>query len=45
MTGNLLRATAATRESAQEVNLGEENSPTTPAGVRTHDLLIMTPAL
>ena len=48
----LLRATAGTRgwnayrnESAQEVDPGEENSTAVPAVIRTHDLLITSPAL
>ena len=48
----LLRATAVTRgwngyrnKSAQKVDLGEENSPATPAEIRTHDLSITNPAL
>ena len=46
---SLLRATAVTRgwngyqnESAQKVDPGEGNSPAAPAGIRTHDLLIMS---
>ena len=49
---DLLRATAVTRgwngyrnESAQKVDPGEENSPAAPAGIRTHDLSITSPAL
>ena len=50
---DLLRAIVVTqgwngyqnKESAQKVNPGEENSPTTPAGIRTCDLSIMSPAL
>ena len=49
---DLLRATAVTREgtdteirSAQIVDHGEENSPAAPAGIRTRDLSIMSPAL
>ena len=48
----LLRATAVTRrwngyrnKRAQKVDPGEENSPTAPAGIRTCDLSIMSPAL
>ena len=48
----LLRATAATRggtdteyESTYKVNYGEENSPVAPAGTRTRNLSIMSPAL
>ena len=44
---NLLCATAVTQrwngyqnKSAQKVDPGEENSPTAPAGIRTHDLSI-----
>ena len=32
-------------ESAQKVNPGEENSPTTPAGIQTRDLSITSLAL
>ena len=32
-------------KSVHKVNSGEENSPTTPAGIRTHNLSIMSPAL
>ena len=49
---NLLRATAVTRgwngyrnKSAQKVDPGEEDSPAAPAGIRTHDLSITSPAL
>ena len=49
---DLLRATAVTRwwneyrnESEQKVDLGEENSPACPAGIRTRDLSITSPAL
>ena len=49
---SLLRATAVTRglngyqnESAQKVDPGEENFPASPAGIRTCDLSIMSPAL
>ena len=48
---DLLRATAVTRgwipklESAQKVDPGEENSPAVPAGIRTRDLSITSPAL
>ena len=35
----------ANGQSAQKVDSGEENSPATPAGIRTHDLLIMSLAL
>ena len=49
---DLLRATAVTRdgtdtekESAQKADPGEENSPAAPAGIRTRDLSIMSPAL
>ena len=46
---DLLSATAVTRgwkqESAQKVDPGEENSPAAPAGIRTRDLSITTPAL
>ena len=49
---DLLRATAVTRdgtdtekESAQKVDPGEENSPAAPAGIRTRDLSITSPAL
>ena len=49
----LLHATAVTRgveripklESAQKVDPGEENSPAAPAGIRTRDLSITSPAL
>ena len=48
----LLRATAVTRgwngyrnESAQKADPREENSPAAPAGIRTHDLSITSPAL
>ena len=48
----LLHATAVTwgwngyqNKSAQEVDPGEENSPAAPAGIRTHDLSIMSLAL
>ena len=34
-----------TQESAQKVNPGEENSPAAPAGTRTRDLPITSPAL
>ena len=51
--GDLLRATAVTwgwngyrnKESAQKVDHGEENSPAAPAGIRTRDLSITSPAL
>ena len=50
---DLLRATAVTRgwngyqnkESAHKVDPGEENSPAAPAGIRTRDLSITSPAL
>ena len=49
---DLLRATAVTRgwneyrnESAQKVDLGEENYPACPAGIRTRDLSITSPQL
>ena len=49
---DLLRATAVTRgwngyrnKSAQKVDPGEENSPAAPAGIRTRDLSITSPAL
>ena len=50
---DLLRATAVTQgveripkyESAQKVDPGEENSPAAPAGIRTRDLSITSPAL
>ena len=32
-------------QSAQKVDPGEENSPTAPAGIRTRDLSITSPAL
>ena len=32
-------------ESAQIVDSREENSPAAPAGIRTHDLSVMSPAL
>ena len=32
-------------EPAQKVNAGEENYPAAPAGIRTHDLSITSPAL
>ena len=32
-------------ESAQKVDLGEENSPATPAGIRTRKLSVTSPAL
>ena len=49
----LLCATAVTqgwngygnKESAQKVDPGEENSPAAPAGIRTDNLLISSPAL
>ena len=48
----LLRAIAITRgwngyrnESAQKVDPGEGNSPAAPAGMRTRDLSITSPAL
>ena len=48
----LLCATAVTRGwngyrklSAQKVDTGEENSPAAPAGIRTRDLSITSPAL
>ena len=47
-----LRATAVTRgwngyrnKSAQKVDPGEENSPAAPAGIRTRDLSVTSPAL
>ena len=49
---DLLWATAITRgwngywnKSAQKVDPGEENPPATPAGIKTRDLLITSPAL
>ena len=49
---DLLRATAVTRgwngyrnKSAEKVDPGEENSPAAPAGTRTGDLSITSPAL
>ena len=49
---DLLRAAAVTRgwkgyrnESAQKVDPEEENSPAAPAGTRTRDLSITSPAL
>ena len=33
------------RKSAQKVDPGEENSPAVPAGIRTRDLSITSPAL
>ena len=51
---DFLRATVVTRgwngyrnteESAQKVDPGEENSPGVPAGIRTRDLSITSPAL
>ena len=33
------------QETVQKVDPGEENSPTTPAGIQTRDLSIMSPAL
>ena len=51
---DLLRATAVTRglnaripkyDSAQKVDPGEENTPAAPAGIRTRDLSITSPAL
>ena len=49
---DLFHATAVTRgwngyrnESAQKVDPGEENSPAAPAGIRTRDLSITSPAL
>ena len=50
---DLLRATAGNTgveripklESAQKVDPGEENSPAAPAGIRTRDLSITSPAL
>ena len=49
---DLLRATAVTQgwngyqnESAQKVDPREENSPATPAGIQTHNLLITSLAL
>ena len=33
------------QESAQKVDPGEENAPAAPAGIRTHDLSITSPAL
>ena len=49
---DLLRAAAVTRgwneyrnKSAQKVDPGEENSPAAPAGIRSRDLLITSPAL
>ena len=52
MTGIFLHATAVTRgwngyqnkESAQKVDPGEGNSPAAPAGIRTRDLSITSPA-
>ena len=49
MTGDLLRATAVTRGrtdtgTAQKVDAGEENVPTTPARAQTRDLAITIPA-
>ena len=48
----LLRATVVTRglertqnESAQKVNSGEEHSPATPAGTRTHNRSVTSPTL
>ena len=41
---DFLRATVVT-ESAQKVDPGEENSPAVPAGIRTRDLSITSPAL
>ena len=34
-----------TLESAQKVDPGEENSPAVPAGIRTRDLSVTSPAL
>ena len=49
---DLLRGTAVTRgwngyrfESAQKVDPGEQNCPAIPAGTRTRDLSIASPAL
>ena len=50
---DLLSATVVTqawngyrnKESAQKVDPGEENYPTAPAGIRTHDLSVTIPAL
>ena len=49
---DLLRVTAVTRgrngyrnKSAQKVDSGEENSPAAPAGIRTRDLSVTSPAL
>ena len=49
---DLLRAAVVTwgrngywNKSAQKVDPGEENSPAAPAGIQTHDLSIMSPAL
>ena len=49
---DLLRATAVTRgwngyrnKSAQKVHPGEENSSAAPAGIRTRDLSVTSPAL
>ena len=49
---DFLRATVVTRgwngyrnKSAQKVDLGEENSPAVPAGIRTRDLSITSPVL
>ena len=36
---------AIAEESAQKVDPGEENSPAVPAGIRTRDLSITSPAL
>ena len=33
------------QESAQKIDPGEENSPAAPAGIRTRDLLVTSPAL
>ena len=49
---DLLRATAVTRGETDaeirvstEVDLGEANSPAAPAGTRTRDLSVMSPAV
>ena len=50
---DLLRATAVTRGgtdteirvSTEDAGAGEENCPAAPAGIRTRDLLITSPAL
>ena len=41
----LLGGTGTELESADKVNFGEKNSPAAPAGIKTHNLSIASPAL